>query len=59
MIPELGQFALILALAVTRGQQRGLGAVARLMSVLPIVTPPFVIALALVVFPRRDLAAPS
>ena len=30
-------FALVLALAVQRGQQRGLGAVAKLMSVLPIV----------------------
>jgi iron(III) transport system permease protein len=49
-------FALVLALAVQRGQQRGLGAVARLMSVLPIVTPPFVIALALVVlFGRTGL----
>ena len=48
--------ALVLALAVTRGQQRGLGAVAKLMSVLPIVTPPFVIALALVVlFGRTGL----
>ena len=49
-------FALVLALAVQRGQQRGLGAVAKLMSVLPIVTPPFVIALALVVlFGRTGL----
>ena len=49
-------FALVLALAVQRGQQRGLGAVAQLMSVLPIVTPPFVIALALVVlFGRTGL----
>ena len=48
--------ALVLALAVQRGQQRGLGAVAKLMSVLPIVTPPFVIALALVVlFGRTGL----
>ena len=49
-------FALVLALAVQRGHQRGLGAVAQLMSVLPIVTPPFVIALALVVlFGRTGL----
>jgi iron(III) transport system permease protein len=49
-------FALVLALGVQRGQQRGLGAVAKLMSVLPIVTPPFVIALALVVlFGRTGL----
>ena len=49
-------FALVLALAVHRGHQRGLGAVAQLMSVLPIVTPPFVIALALVVlFGRTGL----
>ena len=49
-------FALVLSLAVQRGQQRGLGAVAQLMSVLPIVTPPFVIALALVVlFGRTGL----
>jgi iron(III) transport system permease protein len=49
-------FALVLALGVHRGQQRGLGAVAKLMSVLPIVTPPFVIALALVVlFGRTGL----
>jgi iron(III) transport system permease protein len=49
-------FALVLALAVQRGQFRGLGAVAQLMSVLPIVTPPFVIALALVVlFGRTGL----
>jgi iron(III) transport system permease protein len=48
--------ALVLALAVQRGQLRGLGAVAKLMSVLPIVTPPFVIALALVVlFGRTGL----
>ena len=51
--------ALVLALAVQRGQFRGssgLGAVAKLMSVLPIVTPPFVIALALVVlFGRTGL----
>jgi len=49
-------FALVLALAVQRGQHRSLGAVAKLMSVLPIVTPPFVIALALVVlFGRTGL----
>ncbi len=49
-------FALVLSLAVQRGQQRGLGAVAKLMSILPIVTPPFVIALALVVlFGRTGL----
>ena len=49
-------FALVLALAVQRGQYRGLGAVAKVMSVLPIVTPPFVIALALVVlFGRTGL----
>ena len=52
-------FALVLALAVQRGQLRGtsgLGALAKLMSVLPIVTPPFVIALALVVlFGRTGL----
>jgi iron(III) transport system permease protein len=49
-------FALVLALAVQRGHQRGLGAVAQLMSILPIVTPPFVIALALVVlFGRTGL----
>ena len=49
-------FALVLALAVQRGNSRSLGAVAKLMSVLPIVTPPFVIALALVVlFGRTGL----
>jgi iron(III) transport system permease protein len=48
--------ALVLALAVTRGSSRWLGAVSKLMSVLPIVTPPFVIALALVVlFGRTGL----
>ncbi len=49
-------FALVLALAVQRGNSRSLGAVAKLMSVLPIVTPPFVLALALVVlFGRTGL----